>query len=116
MPNISKGMVELKIRSFLPKNRSLFYRWLLSYISILIIPVIISGVVSVFSERLMRDETNRANTATLKQVRQTIDEMTTSFEKIATQISIDQSLRSVLGTRGSYDGAGQYSMYTLMIL
>jgi len=103
----------LKLRSFLPKNRSLFYRWLLSYISILLIPVIISGFVSVFSEKVMRDETNRANAAMLKQVRQTMDEMTASFEKTTMYLCMDQRLRSLLG-KGTYDRTDQYNLYTQM--
>ena len=104
----------MKLWRFLPRNRSLFFRWLLSYISILLIPVIISGFVSVFSEKVLQDETNRANAAMLKQVQQTIDEMTVSFGKTAAQISINQSLRSVLSISGSYDGVGQFNIYTLM--
>lgn len=71
------------------KNKSLFYRWLLSYFSILLIPLIISGVISVLSVRILTRETIANVDSMLRQVQRQIDGKARSMQEVAHTVSLD---------------------------
>ncbi len=65
---------------------TVYISWLVSYISILLIPVIISGVVYLMSINIVSSEFTRANTALLTQVQQAIDTRLRNIERLSLEI------------------------------
>lgn len=100
-------------RSFQTKNKGLFYRWLLSYISILLIPIIISGAVGLMSTRVMTDEASSATDSMLKQVRRNIDDRLQSFREIAVSLSLNVELLDVMRAGSQFTNYHQYSISRL---
>ena len=77
-------------------GKSVFLSWLASYFVILFVPVLLSIVVYNESEKIIHNEINRANAAILKQVQQSIDGQMSNIEHMATDISLNKKIRSVL--------------------
>lgn len=67
-------------------RRSVILAWLLSYISILFIPVIISSIVYIKSAKMLESEINNTNNSLLRQVQQVIDNKLQDVEKLSLQI------------------------------
>ena len=77
-------------------GKSVFFSWIVSYFVILFVPVLLSIAVYNESEKIIHNEINRANAAILKQVQQSIDGQMTNIEHMATDISLNKRIRSVL--------------------
>jgi two-component system response regulator YesN len=78
------------------KKRSIKYPWLLSYITLLIIPILISIVVYFVSSKVLEGEIGKANNSLLKQVQYEIDSRLKDIEKSAFGISINPSVKESL--------------------
>jgi len=61
------------LKSRVIKRNSILLSWLISYVLILLIPVIISGYVYSESIRIIEREINNSNTVMLKQIQENID-------------------------------------------
>lgn len=78
------------------KKHSVFVSWLVSYVSILLIPVAISSVVYFLSAKVIEDEINRANVAMLKQVQQVIDAQMEGVKNLSMNIALNQRVAGLL--------------------
>jgi len=84
------------MKSILIKERSVFFSWLVSYLIILLVPILISFTVYSESEKIIRNEINRANAAILKQVQQSVDSGMADVERIAMDITLNDRVRAVM--------------------
>jgi YD repeat-containing protein len=109
-PHFREGRVYAMPRKPVFGNKRLFYSWLLSYISILTIPLIVSGIVSFASVRAMTDETEAAIEATLRQVRFNIDEKVTSYWRMAYQVNHLQDMPGILGAGETFTNLQYYNL------
>ena len=74
------------------KQRIVFLKLLLSYLLVLVLPIIIGTFLLNKIESIMVDDANRSNTAMLDQVRQVMDNRLKEIERLAMQISINPKL------------------------
>jgi len=95
------------------KNKSLFYRWLLSYFSILLIPLIISGVISVLSVRILTRETTIAVDNMLRQTQRQVDGKVRSMQEVARQISLNADTIHVMSAGAVLSPAHDFSNFRL---
>jgi len=102
------------ISKMLPRNGSLFYRWLLSYISILLIPVIISSIVSMYSMQVMIREANSANEGMLKLLQKNIDEKINTFKGTAYRFCLNNDLEAIMKAEKEFTESQQYNIYRLI--
>jgi AraC-like DNA-binding protein len=92
---------------------NVFIALLISYTAILLIPLIISSVISIRSSKIIMEETNRANSAMLKQLQQTIDDRLKDVERIAQDISFSPRVQSLRGLQIPIEDFQQYNIYKL---
>jgi len=95
------------------KNKSLFYRWLLSYFSILLIPLIISGVISVLSVRILARETTIAVDNMLRQTQREVDGKIRNMQEVARQVSLNADAINVMSAGATLSPAHDFSNYRL---
>ncbi len=93
----------------LVKN-SVLLSWLMSYFSVLIIPILISGFLFVESTRIVENEINRANANLLKQVQQTIDNQLMDIEKLSIQIAWNDRLQGLMNVREPLKSHHRYAI------
>ena len=83
---------------------SVFFSWLFSYISVLMIPIIISGFVYIEAASIVEKEINRADGALLKQLQQAIDTQMADIQKISLRTALSSNTVSLMYTKdGSTD-------------
>lgn len=97
----------MKIPGF--KNRSVLVNWSLSYISILLIPVIISMAVYISSENILKTEITRTNSQLLNQVKNAIDNRLKDIERTALQMSFNQNVKSIPSHTTHFDKIANYN-------
>lgn len=95
------------------KNKSLFYRWLLSYLSILLIPLIISGIISVLSVRVLTREATVVVDNMLRQTQREVDGKVRSMQEAARQISLNADAINVMSAGATLSPAHDFSNYRL---
>lgn len=81
-------------------RKSVLFSWLVSYLSILFIPIIISGIVYVQSVRVVQGQVVSINDAMIRQLQQVIDGQVQNIQKIAQQIAVNPKLESFTGKQG----------------
>lgn len=84
----------MKIKLF--KTRSVFSSWLISYFSLLLIPIIISSVVYFEAYRIVKAGIIHENSAVLKQVKLVIDNGMKTVENFSNFVVFDQSLNQLI--------------------
>jgi hypothetical protein len=77
------------------RKRSIKYPWLISYATLLIIPILISVLVYIVSSNVLEGEISKANNSLLKQVQYEIDSRLKDIEKAAFEISINPSVKEL---------------------
>lgn len=77
------------------KNRSILISWLISYISILLIPIIISGFVYRESTKIVEREINNNNVIMLRQIQGIIDKKMADVERLSLQVAWNPKLKSL---------------------
>jgi len=90
---------------------SMLIRWLISYILILMIPLIFNGIVYVKSSNILEDEINRVNMGMLKQLQSTIDGRLTEVESLTQQISLNLNINSLKASNAKLEDFQQYNVY-----
>lgn len=75
------------------KNRSILISWLISYISILLIPIIISGFVYRESTKIVEREINNNNVIMLRQIQGIIDKKMADVERLSLQVAWNPKLK-----------------------
>ena len=104
----------MKLEFHFLKNRSIFQRWLLSYFSILVIPLIISNIVFINTENIVQQEVKRANTALLKQMQQTVDARIQEIGTLSFQIGMSPNLIKFLNTQSSQYANDPLSKFSIL--
>lgn len=74
------------------KNRSVMLTWLVSYISVLLVPIIISVIIYSATLQIVQTEINRSNELLLIQIEQAIDSKLKGLEQLAMEIVINKKV------------------------
>lgn len=75
------------------KSKSIFFKFLISYISILLVSASIGVILYFKAGRVVQEEANRYNDAMLKQVRQAVDSQLRDMQQLAIQAAYDKPIR-----------------------
>jgi AraC-like DNA-binding protein len=73
-------------------NRSVIVAWLFSYVTVLMVPILISFVLYSFSYHQVKSETNRANALLLQQMEMSIDSKLKSLERLSLEIALNKGI------------------------
>lgn len=81
------------------KGSHIFLLWLISYVSVLVVPMIISVILYIFSDNVISGEINKANEASMSQLQQIIDDNLKNIKKISIDIGWDDKVVSYMRTK-----------------
>jgi YesN/AraC family two-component response regulator len=95
-------------------RHSVIFTWLLSYVVILLLPVIIFGVGYSRSSKIIENEVTRVNSGLLKQVQQSMDTRFEDIEKITRQLSVNSKARVLANASQPISSFQQYNIYQLV--
>lgn len=79
------------------KRKGIFMSWLLSYILILLIPLMINIYAYIQSVNIIETEINKNHAASLKQVQQLIDNRLKDIEKLSVEIAFNNKIQGLVG-------------------
>lgn len=78
------------------KRRSVIITWLLSYLGILMMPILISVVVNYESQKMLESEIHRANDALLEEVKVIIDNQIDNIVRLTTELTWNSRIRAYM--------------------
>jgi len=78
------------------KKKSVAFSWLISYISILIVPIIISIVIFIQSDKVLQNEINQAQLNILQQVQELMDVRLRDARNLTVQIGLNPDILSLI--------------------
>lgn len=73
-------------------RRSVIVTWLISYITVLLVPVLINGVIYMVTWNVVETEVNRSNEAVIKQMEQAIDNHLKGIERLSVEMALNKRL------------------------
>lgn len=85
--------------------------WALSYIIILLLPIIISIIMYVKVDDLVKNEINRANDFYLSQVQQYMDSVADDIKLLSIQVAYNGRIQELIPTSGPLDDNQYYRLY-----
>ncbi|MDD9267148.1 helix-turn-helix domain-containing protein [Paenibacillus sp. GCM10023248] len=94
-------------------KRSVMVTWLTSYISVLLVPIIISGILYAASWHVVESEVNRANTNALKQMEMAIDNSLGGIERLSLEISLNKQVNAFINTPQPLTDNDYYDLVTI---
>ncbi|MZQ81408.1 helix-turn-helix domain-containing protein [Paenibacillus sp. 5J-6] len=94
-------------------KRSVIVTWLTSYISVLLVPIIISGILYAASWHVVESEVNRANTNALKQMELAIDNSLGGIERLSLEISLNKQVNAFINTSQPLTDNDYYDLVTI---
>ncbi|MBE1446652.1 AraC-like DNA-binding protein [Paenibacillus sp. OAS669] len=83
-------------RTIRSRRRSVVLTWLLSYLAVLLLPVLISIIVYNSSSKTLESEIHQANDALLKQVREIMDNQFQSMERLSFEMTWNVKVEDLL--------------------
>jgi AraC-like DNA-binding protein len=103
------------LKRFLIKKRSsVFISWLLSYLFVLLVPILISSFIYVKSFHTVEEQIDLTNKALLKQVQETLDNQIKDVMRIAWQIYLNPRVHSAMYYKQELTSAQRYAMFQII--
>ncbi|NOV03712.1 helix-turn-helix domain-containing protein [Paenibacillus planticolens] len=103
----------MKFNRFRFNKRSVMVTWLTSYISVLLVPIIISGILYAASWHVVESEVNRANNNALKQMEMAIDNSLGGIERLSLEISLNKPVNAFINTSQPLTDNDYYDLVTI---
>ncbi|MBP1960922.1 helix-turn-helix domain-containing protein [Paenibacillus aceris] len=103
----------MKFNRILFNKRSVMVTWLTSYISVLLVPIIISGILYAASWHVVESEVNRANNNALKQMEMAIDNSLGGIERLSLEISLNKQVNAFINTDLPLSDNDYYDLVTI---
>jgi len=98
----------------LDKKTRFFTRIFRSYLLILVIPFLISLILTQISSSILESEAKKSNQATLEQTRDIVDSRIQELDSLVKQLAIDPKIKAFLGMRSFEDSDhGYYDLWSL---
>ena len=94
-------------------EKSVKYSWLVSYITILVIPVLITGALFVGVERIVNSKIASMNESILEQTKGNLDNMFEAIYRGALQIRMSDQINNVISERTELEADDFYHLYEL---
>ncbi|HZJ83818.1 MAG TPA: hypothetical protein VFD57_08435 [Clostridia bacterium] len=93
------------------KKRGVFFTWFLSYISVLLVPIVIISVTYTFTGKMLEDKIDIANTSLLKQVQTVVDGRITEIENLGMQIALNQRIKVAINVKERFLPKDRMNLY-----
>lgn len=77
-------------------SRSVLMTWTLSYLAVLLLPVILSALVYLQSSKMLTDEIHLANNSLLKQLRELMDKQVEAMERLNFELNWNTKVRELV--------------------
>ncbi|MDR6550888.1 helix-turn-helix domain-containing protein [Paenibacillus qinlingensis] len=100
----------MNIKRVLNTRNSIIYTQILSYILILLIPIIFTGIVYFVTVRTIEQETSRANLAMLKQVQLNMDNILKDAERLSFDIAFNPDIQMLATSQETNWNNKQYEV------
>jgi len=81
------------------KRRSVIFTWLLSYIAILLVPVLMSIVIYTQTNQTITEEINRSNSLILSKVQIDMDNQLQDIKRLSVEIGYNPQVQELLSIR-----------------
>ncbi|MBB3114465.1 AraC-like DNA-binding protein [Paenibacillus phyllosphaerae] len=94
-------------------NRSVFLTWMLSYVSVLLVPILISGVIYGATLNVVKAEINRANQSILLQMEQAIDSQFKGIESLSLEVSLNRRIAAFMKADERLSDSDHYEIYEI---
>lgn len=82
----------MSLRKMRFSTRSVVIKWLVSYLSVLLVPIMISGIIYTATWHVVESEVNRANESLLLQMEQAIDNNLSGIERLSVEMALSKRL------------------------
>ncbi len=96
------------------RNRSLFYSWFFSYLVILLIPLLASGVMYTKAGELVEREIGKANAALVTQLQMEVDGRMSNIQQLFQQLSVNTRVQAAASVKGNFQPKNMYNIYELV--
>lgn len=98
-------------KKILFKKNSILFTWLVSYMTMLLIPIIISSITYMETQKLLENEISHSNETVLKQAQQNIDVILSDMQRLLMEISYNPRIQDVLSARQSLSDLQRYTLF-----
>jgi AraC-like DNA-binding protein len=103
----------MSLKRFRINRHSVIVTWLLSYFSVLLVPIMISGIIYAATWHVVETEINRANESLLQQMGQTIDNSLGAIERLSVEITLNKRVASFLNVAKPLTDHDYYDLFTI---
>jgi len=93
------------------KKRSVVYSWSISYLLIILIPLIATAYVYDVARNIIEEEVNNANALMIEKMRDEIDGVLENIQKFSIEISLNQRIKDVASLKSIESGVQSYVLY-----
>ncbi|MEK3660124.1 AraC family transcriptional regulator [Paenibacillus sp. FSL F4-0236] len=87
--------------------------WMLSYVSVLLVPILISGVIYGATLNVVKAEINRANQSILLQMEQAIDSQFKGIENLSLEVSLNRRIAAFISADTNLSDSDHYDVYQI---
>ncbi|GAA4844630.1 helix-turn-helix domain-containing protein [Paenibacillus vulneris] len=94
-------------------SRSVMTTWLISYISVLLVPIIISVIIYIATLRIVENEVNRSNELLLTQIEQAIDSKLKSLEQLTLEIAYNKKVTSFINVSAPLTDDDHFQLFNI---
>lgn len=99
------------LKRFRINPRSVVIAWLISYLAILMVPIMVSSFIYESSKNILRSEIHRANDALLNETKELIDNELNSVKRLATELFWNTRVRDLMYSAWYNWNDGLYDTY-----
>ena len=86
------------LKKLLSRKKSVIFTWLLSYIIVLITPIVISGIIYIETEKVIENESMRANNGILLQAKERMDALISEVKRLSTDMVFNTRVQELTRT------------------
>lgn len=92
-------------------GKSIRYRWLTTYVTLLFLPLVICITVFFMVDNVLKDEINRSNNFFLNQVKQYMDNLTGEVEGLSADLAFNVNVQQILNINSGLTDENRYKIY-----
>ncbi|WP_284644537.1 helix-turn-helix domain-containing protein [Paenibacillus silviterrae] len=96
------------------KKKTIMKGWLLSYVTILLIPIVVGALIYLEATHVLGNEINRSNQFLLTEIQSGIDSRLAELDKFSVDLAINKKLEALAGAKQPFTDNERYTMFELM--
>ncbi|WP_223869317.1 helix-turn-helix domain-containing protein [Paenibacillus sabuli] len=96
------------------RNQSVTLKWSISYLIVLIIPIVFALYLYQDSEKIVREQMNESSAMILKEMKDTFDSQLNEMEKLATQVAFNPKIQMLVSKQASLSPGDEYMLLELL--